>query len=184
MLPLADDREIIVGGVQHPGVIAGDLRTAQDDANVWSPSLQLARDPERALNIPKIASESHKPGIAPEEGFDKGMVAERVCLAGGEDVDGVKGAEAFPLREQFQVSRGKGDVAANRRRPERRNGELYKQDIARGIAAHGSYCTGPWKPSRRTRRSISRKSTENGALGLPLCYFSVDSYCSLGEFSG
>ena len=127
LLALADGRQVDRRLFEHPAVIGGDLRPAQQDARIsgWR-GLQLPGDPDRPLDVPKIAGEPDELRPAIEDRGRQGPVAEPVAEPGREDFD-LPTVQPAPLGEEFQVGGRQRHVALDRLRPGRRNRQLHQQ---------------------------------------------------------
>ena len=98
LFALADDGEVVVRRVQHPGVVGRDLRAAEDDAHARPQPLQSPGDPEGALDVPEVAGETDHPRLAAGQLGGEGVVAERVGQRSGQHVDGVVVAQPAARR--------------------------------------------------------------------------------------
>lgn len=87
LFAFADRRQIDGRLFQHPTVVCGDFRPAQEDAEIGPRFLQLPGDPDRPLDVPQITSKANQRRLAIEDRRRQRLVAEHVAKPCRKDVD-------------------------------------------------------------------------------------------------
>ena len=132
LLPLAQDSVVHRGMAEHPMVVGGDFRPAQDDPQLRPLLLEPLGDPQRALDVPHVAREADHPRLPRKDFLHQPLVAQRIGQRRGEQVDLIPGLlqPAVPGKE-LQIPGGQRDVVLDRLWSRRRDGKLGEQDRTR-----------------------------------------------------
>src|SRR5206468_10562662 len=139
------DRRVVVGrAFEHPGVVEGDLRAAEDHERFGPAGLHFTRDPQGAIDVPEVASEAQEPRLPRNDLLDERLIAEAVGVIRGQDVDGIVAIQPTALRHELQVARGQGHVAPDWLGAGRRNRKLDEEYVA--SRWHGSPSSGENSP--------------------------------------